>query len=173
MQFMNVYLFAIFMRAHSQSTIQAHNKCLFSDALTQSACTAEAFISLKVVGLDACCENVPLQFPNCNCHLDYGQHPRRRTKPWQYFCKEARRWWPLEWNPPFPSDSPGTALRGTLLDFLVGFIQGWLTPHLRLDGGFIIIVSVIVHLAESFQRLGRGWPVMQRWPWRESFVRWL
>lgn len=68
-------------------------------------------------------------------------------------------------------DSPGVAVRRTLLHLLVGFIQGRLAPHLGLNGGFVVVIPVIVHLPETLQRLWRGRPVVQGGARREPFVR--
>jgi len=66
--------------------------------------------------------------------------------------------------------SPGMTVWGAFFDLLIGFIQGWLTPHLGFDGGLVIVIAVVMHLAEAFQRLRRRRPVVQGWPGRESFV---
>lgn len=62
------------------------------------------------------------------------------------------------------------AVRGALLDLLIGLIQGRLAPHLGFDGGLVVVAAVEMHLAETFQRLRGRRPVVQRRPGREAFV---
>lgn len=63
------------------------------------------------------------------------------------------------------------AVGGAFLHLLVGFVQGRLAPHLGLDGGLVVVVAVVMHLAQALQRLRRGRPVVQGRPGRQAFVR--
>lgn len=59
---------------------------------------------------------------------------------------------------------------GALLHLLVGLVEGRLTPHLGLDGRFVVVDARVVQVSQAVQGLRRRGPAVRWGPRREALV---